>query len=350
MKIAWKERFALHYQELDDQHRGLLDLLNRLLELLARQSSGQDLTPVFQELARYALEHFAREEFYMGRSGFPGLADHRRLHAQFVRRLLDFNHRYRPDDPLLLEELVEFLRSWLVDHITGSDFEFAPHLQRFASVAKVEALVFDFGNVLASFDTHLFVDKIAAGAARSAEEIQRLLYHPTGLSPAYERGELGSSEFFAQAAEAGGIQLSLDEFRDAYCGIFAPVPAMPDLLARLKKRFRLGLISNTSPWHAEHVIGTHESFSLFDAVTFSFQVGVGKPDRRIFFDLLGKLDLMAEQCIYIDDLPEFVAAAGESRFRALRFTSCEKLEADLRRLGLDFEPTRVLPDEAKGGD
>ncbi|HNX97644.1 MAG TPA: HAD family phosphatase, partial [Candidatus Aminicenantes bacterium] len=58
------------------------------------------------------------------------------------------------------------------------------------------------------------------------------------------------------------------------------------LLERLKKRFRLGLLSNTGPWHAEHQIRASEAFPLFDAVTFSFETGTAKPDRRMFLDIL----------------------------------------------------------------
>jgi len=334
MQLAWKERFAIHYQELDEQHRGFFDLLNELLARLGVPEARVDLTPAFQRLTNYALNHFAREEFYMARSGFPGLAGHRQAHARFVHQLLDFNRRFHPRDPLLLQELVEFLRTWLIEHIIGLDFEFAPHLRRYGETAPVRALVFDYGNVLASFDVGLFLDKVAAGADRTRAEIERALYVEPGLALAYERGELSSDRFYEQATALGGIKLDRAGFRRAYCDIFTPLPGMLALLERLKKRFRLGLLSNTGPWHAEHQIRASEAFPLFDAVTFSFETGTAKPDRRMFLDILGKLDLMAEQCVFIDDLPAHVAAAGALRFRALRFTSPEALIADLARWGV----------------
>jgi len=334
MQLAWKERFAIHYQELDEQHRGFFDLLNELLARLGVPGSRVDLTPAFQRLTSYALNHFAREEFYMAHSGFAGLAGHRQAHARFVYQLLEFNRRFRPSDPLLLNELVEFLRTWLIEHIIGLDFEFAPHLRRYGETAPVMALVFDYGNVLASFDVGLFLEKVATGAGKTLAEIERILYVEPGLAMTYERGELTSDRFYEQAVALGEIKLDRAEFQRAYCDIFTPLPGMVALLERLKKRFRLGLLSNTGPWHAEHQIRASDAFPLFDAVTFSFEAGTAKPDRRMFLDILGKLDLMAEQCVFIDDLPGHVAAAGALRFRALRFTTREALIADLARWGV----------------
>jgi len=214
---------------------------------------------------------------------------------------------------------------------------FAIHYQefdRYGEDAPVLALVFDYGKVLASFDVKLFLEKVAAGAGKTLAEIEKILYVEPGLAMAYERGELSSSQFYEQTVTLGGIKLDRADFQRAYCDIFTPLPGMVELLARLKRRFRLGLLSNTGPWHAEYQIRASAAFPLFDAVTFSFEVGAAKPDRRMFFDLLGKLGLMAEQCVFIDDLPGHVAAAGALRFRALRFTSREALIADLARWGV----------------
>jgi HAD superfamily hydrolase (TIGR01509 family) len=61
-----------------------------------------------------------------------------------------------------------------------------------------------------------------------------------------------------------------------------------------------------------------------------------KPDPAIFKDMLAKLDLPADACIYTDDIPEFVEAARALGFHAVQFTTPEALEMELSRMGIQF--------------
>jgi putative hydrolase of the HAD superfamily len=109
-----------------------------------------------------------------------------------------------------------------------------------------------------------------------------------------------------------------------------------ELIGKLKPRYKLGLLSNTSEWHFQHAIKTVDVFPLFDAVTLSFEVKAMKPADKIYQDILTKLALPPEECIYIDDIPENIEAATRQGMHAIRYTSHDQLIIDLHRAGVLF--------------
>jgi len=81
-------------------------------------------------LVRYVNEHFQREERLMHDCGYPDLAEHRDRHRRFSAKVYAIEQIHRVDPGSInLEELVEFLRGWLVRHILGADRDFGPYLK-----------------------------------------------------------------------------------------------------------------------------------------------------------------------------------------------------------------------------
>jgi 2-haloacid dehalogenase len=72
----------------------------------------------------------------------------------------------------------------------------------------------------------------------------------------------------------------------------------------------------------------------FDGVVVSGEVGLIKPDPRVFRLLLDRFELGAARCVYIDDSPRNIDVATELGFRALQFRTPEGLRDDLLALGL----------------
>lgn len=334
--IQWKDRYNIGYKDIDAQHKGLLEVLNELIDLVDQGGDPDRVSGIFSRLCAYALEHFSTEERYMEAAGYAGLARQRAEHAHFIERLLGFNHGYDPGDPRLLEETLAFLKGWYLDHIIRSDMDYVPTLKRYQADAPVKAILFDFGNVISAFDHQPFLEALAAACGKPAEELKALLTGPTSPTLEYESGRMDSAEFLARVSALLGHEFPEADFIQAFTGIFTPIEATFDLIRKLKPNYKLGLISDTNPWHFQHGIFPTEVFPLFDTVTLSYEVGALKPDPRIFADALAKLDLMAEECVYIDDQRAFAQAATDQLMRGIAFTTPEALQASLRQLKVAF--------------
>ena len=72
--ILWKDRYNIGYKDIDVQHRGLLDFLNELIDLVDEGGSPDRVSTILHGLCDYALTHFTIEERYMKAVGYPGLA------------------------------------------------------------------------------------------------------------------------------------------------------------------------------------------------------------------------------------------------------------------------------------
>ncbi|HIJ64168.1 MAG TPA: hemerythrin family protein, partial [Rhodospirillaceae bacterium] len=86
------------------------------------QGRGRDaLGTILDTLARYTIEHFAREERIWERGGLPSLEAHRKLHADLAGKVGQFIADFRAGRASLSMEMMTFLREWLVDHVFKCD-------------------------------------------------------------------------------------------------------------------------------------------------------------------------------------------------------------------------------------
>ena len=181
-----------------------------------------------------------------------------------------------------------------------------------------------------------FLEAVSKLCSLSAKELETRLYRESTLTQEYERGEINSEGFRAGVCSLCGTDIPVADFLQAYTDIFTPNPAVLDLVRKVKLHHRVGLLTNASPWHFEHVIAKTEIYPLFESVTLSFEVGASKPDPRLFEDALQKLDLMAEECIYIADKPVFAQAATEHLLHGIAYTTPIALMTELRRHKVTF--------------
>ncbi len=199
--------------------------------------------------------------------------------------------------------------------------------------AAPEAVIFDFGNVLCTFDHRRILAGLAPLCGLPQAELGRRIAG-SDLPRAYESGEIDSPAFLAGLSGLCGYVFPEAAFLRAFTDIFTPIEGTWRLVRALKGRVRLGLLSNTNPWHFEHSIRPTPVFPLFDAVTLSYEVRAMKPDSRIYADATAKLALPPGACVFIDDLPENVEGARAAGMRGVHYTGPETLEAELRGLGV----------------
>lgn len=199
----------------------------------------------------------------------------------------------------------------------------------------IQAVIFDVGNVQVAFDPERMLRQLAQVMGCPVAAVRELLYGRPGLLLAYEGGALDSTQFLARLEALAGHGLDARTIISAYTEIFTPIPTTEALIRRLKPRYRLGLLSNTSPWHVTHYIQRMPTFELFDAVTLSCVVGANKPDPSLYQDALHQLALPPQACVYIDDIPAYAQAASALGMRGLTYTTAEQLETDLRALGVE---------------
>ncbi|WP_413208370.1 bacteriohemerythrin [Rhodospirillum sp. A1_3_36] len=129
MSAGWTEKCRVGIKAIDDDHKGLFDLVAALEEQYLEGSHVEQVRATVHALNLYVTEHFEREERFMRRANFPGYQAHRRIHEEFralVRALIALHEK----DPDLvdLEKVTVFLDRWIRDHILVKDMQYVPYL------------------------------------------------------------------------------------------------------------------------------------------------------------------------------------------------------------------------------
>ena len=195
--------------------------------------------------------------------------------------------------------------------------------------------VFDVGGVLIEWDPRHLYRKLFAGDEASMEH-----FLATICTHEWNRGQDAGRSF------AEGCRLLKADYPDKAALIDAygtrfdemmpgPIDGMVEILAELRERGTpLYGLTNFS---AETYPSTFERFDFlrwFEGVLVSGEVGVIKPDPRIYRLLLERFALDPQRTVYIDDVEANVAAARPFGIHAIHFTSPAALREELVGLGL----------------
>ncbi len=126
--IEWSRKNAVGVSVIDEQHRELFGLLNRLHESVVQGKEQGELHAILDELVDYTVYHFQTEEDLLREYDYPDFAAQKRSHDTLARTVLEMQAQLREGSASLSFELLDFLHSWLMDHTVGLDREMGPHL------------------------------------------------------------------------------------------------------------------------------------------------------------------------------------------------------------------------------
>jgi hemerythrin len=126
MKLfTWYKTYSVNNDELDNHHKTLFDILNRLYENCMENRNAHCLEPIVEELVAYSHYHFSAEEQYMKSLEYKDIDKHISEHRAFTDRALHLKQVADTDDYELTKELIVFLGNWLLHHVMGEDKKFA---------------------------------------------------------------------------------------------------------------------------------------------------------------------------------------------------------------------------------
>ena len=202
---------------------------------------------------------------------------------------------------------------------------------------EIEALLFDLGRVIVDFDMAACESALASRSGLDREDFLSVLWD-SGSIRRYERGELSTEEFYQFLSRNGALKLGYEEFRQVWSDVFDPIPVLPSaLLSGLARRYTMALISNTNEAHADHIRRNYDVFGCFTHHILSYEVGVLKPDPKIFEEAIGLTGHPPEEVLFIDDREENVVAGAALGLQVHRFSSYSELGRVFEELGVETE-------------
>jgi putative hydrolase of the HAD superfamily len=196
----------------------------------------------------------------------------------------------------------------------------------------LRAIVFDFGNVVAFFSHRRAAEQLAAFGDVSPEALQAYLFGGH-LEDDYEAGRLSTPVLTALVRETFHLRGTDEQLAAAFSDMFWPNDDVCSLLPRLKPHHRLLLLSNTNELHARRFLDQFkDTLSLFDHLVLSHEVGLRKPDPRVYAHCQRLAGCAAAECLFVDDLPSNVEAARACGWHGIVYQRGMDLAGQIRRV------------------
>ncbi|MCP4874454.1 MAG: bacteriohemerythrin [Gammaproteobacteria bacterium] len=126
--VEWKDEYSVGIDSIDQQHRKLLNLINSLQTAVNYKTGSEFEREALDELVDYTKTHFSYEEGLMERYEYPEFTTHRAEHELMISRVDQVLAKYQQDEDTAMQNAIDFLKDWLINHINGTDQKYAGFL------------------------------------------------------------------------------------------------------------------------------------------------------------------------------------------------------------------------------
>lgn len=123
--VKWSPDLAVGNEMIDDDHRKLFDLLERLHQDMSSGQVNQETQSIVDALREYAESHFSREEDFMRKIGYPHYQVHKAEHDRFMSEVCALQSRVARGARTAQLDIDQFLAGWLREHVLVRDMALA---------------------------------------------------------------------------------------------------------------------------------------------------------------------------------------------------------------------------------
>ena len=126
--ITWDDSLSVDVEEINEDHRRLVDLFNILSHSVAEGESAYYIEAVLEELINCTIWHFSHEERLMLLYKYEGFEDHKEEHGELIKGARTLQAKFHQENKLLTNDDIDYLANWLTEHIVGYDMNLGFYL------------------------------------------------------------------------------------------------------------------------------------------------------------------------------------------------------------------------------
>ena len=116
--------------ELDDDHRKLVNIFNLPNHAVMEGESPEYLAALLDELINCAVWHFSHEERLMLKHRYAGIEEHKAEHQELIVSAKKLKQEILQADKATVNQQIEFLERWLTEHIFATDMRLGSYLSQ----------------------------------------------------------------------------------------------------------------------------------------------------------------------------------------------------------------------------
>jgi hemerythrin len=127
--FVWTEEMKVGVEEIDAEHRKLMEVANALHEAIEQGADRATLETRLDALVVLTVSHFVHEERLFAKTNYPDREAHAAIHAELKRQIVEIYDRFKDGESAVLNEgFTRFLKRWLIEHVTNTDRKYGAHL------------------------------------------------------------------------------------------------------------------------------------------------------------------------------------------------------------------------------
>lgn len=126
--VEWKDEYSVGIESIDRQHKKLIALINSLQTAVNYSTGAEYEQEALDALVDYTKTHFKYEEDLMEKNAYPDFTTHRAEHELMISRVEQVLAEYRRNPDAAMQDAIDFLRDWLINHINGTDKQYSKFL------------------------------------------------------------------------------------------------------------------------------------------------------------------------------------------------------------------------------
>jgi len=195
----------------------------------------------------------------------------------------------------------------------------------------IRSIFVDFGGVLVRTEDPGPRRRQAERLGMTSRELEKIVFESESAHRASTGQILEDDHWQAVAEKLGVSRAEADQIIEQFFSGDRPDLALADFLRNLRPEYRVCLISNA--WSGLRAFITRQKFDdIFDAMVISAEVGLTKPDPRIYRLALSKLGALPAESVFIDDVAINVEAARSIGMAGILFTQPPKVMEELEQI------------------
>jgi epoxide hydrolase-like predicted phosphatase len=200
----------------------------------------------------------------------------------------------------------------------------------------IHAVIWDLGGVLVRTEDYTRRDALAERLGMTRHELEDVFFGGES-GEAAQRGEISFKQHLENIRQRLGLSASqMRAFTDDFWGNDYVDRELIDYIRSLKENYKIGLLSNAFSDLHRMLTQVWDIDDAFDELVISAEVGIVKPDRRVYEIALERLDVAPPESVFIDDFQHNIEGARAVGMHGVHFRSPEQARADLERI-LDGE-------------
>lgn len=198
---------------------------------------------------------------------------------------------------------------------------------------NIKAIIFDMGGVILRTNDESPRKEIAESLNISLEQLkQEVFFSNTAIKS--EKGLIDKYDLWKLILKSHAHQdlEKAPEYDEKFWSGDILNLDLLDLIKNLKKQFLIGMLSNAFKGAREWIENHYHFLQIFDYSVFSYEIGIRKPDKKIYQFVCRKLKVKPQETIFIDDMLNNVEGARKAGLIGIQYLSFNQLKHELKQI------------------